>query len=124
MSKVRNELTANEAYVLLHKGTEPPFTGEYDQFFEDGYYVCRHCDAKLYESSHKFHSGCGWPAFDNEVDFAIERVPDKDGRRTEIVCAECKGHLGHIFHGERLTPRNVRHCVNSLSIRFIPQKKD
>jgi methionine-R-sulfoxide reductase len=124
MSKVRNELTANEAYVLLHKGTEPPFTGEYDQFFEDGHYVCRHCDAKLYESSHKFHSGCGWPAFDNEVDFAIERVPDKDGRRTEIVCAECKGHLGHIFHGERLTPRNVRHCVNSLSIRFKPQERD
>ena len=115
-----NKLTAEEEYVILHKGTERPFTGEYDKFFKPGTFTCRQCNQALYHSSSKFDSGCGWPAFDDEIPDSVRRVPDSDGRRIEIVCNNCGGHLGHVFSGERLTQKNTRHCVNSLSIKFVP----
>jgi len=115
-----NKLTRAEEWVIVHKGTEPPFSGEYDKFFQDGAYVCRRCEAPLYRSDSKFNSGCGWPAFDAEVEGAVKRLPDPDGMRIEIECAACGGHLGHVFVGEGFTPTNTRHCVNSLSIRFVP----
>lgn len=114
-----NPLTAREARVILHQGTEPPGVGEYTDLEAEGTYVCRQCNAALYRSQDKFHSGCGWPSFDDEIAGAVERRPDPDGSRVEIVCSNCQGHLGHVFAGERFTKKNMRHCVNSISMRFV-----
>ena len=113
-----NELNDEEKYVIENKGTEYPFTGKYNDFYEEGIFTCKKCDTPLYKSEDKFKSGCGWPSFDDEIDGAVKRGPDRDGRRVEIVCAFCGGHLGHIFEGERLTAKNTRHCVNSISLNF------
>jgi methionine-R-sulfoxide reductase len=120
-NKYFKNLTDEEREILANKGTEAPFSGEYNNHFEKGYFVCRACNNKLYESKTKFDSGCGWPSFDDEIPGAIVRYQDNSlGRqRTEICCSKCDGHLGHVFHGEKITPKDTRHCVNSLSIRFI-----
>ena len=121
MANYYNELTAEEQYVILQKGTERPFVGAYTDNKTAGQYVCRQCDAVLYGSEHKFASNCGWPSFDDAVEGAVKREMDEDGRRVEIVCANCEGHLGHVFEGEGYTAKNTRHCVNSISMKFIPE---
>ena len=115
-----NPLSSQERHVIEDKGTEPPFTGEYDDFYEEGLYICRRCNAELYRSGDKFDAHCGWPAFDQEMPGAITRLSDPDGQRIEIECANCGGHLGHVFVGEGLTEKDTRHCVNSLSMKFVP----
>jgi len=119
-----NKLTPDEESVLVDKATEPPFTGEYNNFYEDGTFICRRCNTPLFSSKSKFDSGCGWPSFDEYFPNAVKRVPDRDGIRTEIECSNCNAHLGHEFVGENLTAKNTRECVNSLSICFIPQEKE
>ena len=115
-----NPLTDDETRIILHQGTEAPFQGEYDQFFKPGTYLCRQCNSPLFDAQAKFDAGCGWPAFDDHFPGAVRQIPDPDGRRVEIRCAHCDGHLGHVFIGEGHTEKDTRHCVNSLSIRFYP----
>ena len=114
-----NKLSLEEQRVILRKGTEMPFSGKYDAFFEVGHYVCKQCDKPLFRSEDKFNAHCGWPAFDDEIDGAVRREADVDGIRVEILCANCGGHLGHVFEGERLTAKNTRHCVNSIPMKFV-----
>ena len=124
MAKKYNELTEEEKYVILNKGTEYPYTGKLLNLTEKGIYTCKQCDAHLYLSDSKFDGQCGWPSFDDEIKGAVKRVPDADGVRTEIVCSNCEGHLGHVFIGEGFTAKNTRHCVNSISMNFIPAKSN
>lgn len=118
-----NKLTPYEEDIIIGKGTEAPFSGEYDNFYEDGVFICKRCNATLFSSEAKFDAGCGWPSFDKNYPGAIKRVQDPDGERVEIQCGNCGAHLGHVFEGEHLTEENTRHCVNSLSIKFVPQNQ-
>lgn len=118
-----NTLTAEQKRVIENKGTEYPFTGEYDNFYEPGIFICRRCNTPLFTSQAKFDAGCGWPAFDDNIPNNLVKEIDKDGSRTEILCAHCKAHLGHVFEGEQFTSKNTRHCVNSVSIRFIKENQ-
>lgn len=119
---VLNKLTKEEERVIIHKGTELPFTGEYDNFFKEGIYVCKQCKLPLFDSKTKFEAGCGWPAFDKTFPDAVKETNDPDGMRTEITCMRCGAHLGHVFKGEQYTKEDTRHCVNSISILFIPKE--
>jgi methionine-R-sulfoxide reductase len=122
--KPYNDLNDIEKFVLLKKGTERPWTGMYTNFKDTGTYVCKQCNAPLYRSNDKFDAHCGWPSFDDEIPGAVKRKKDADGSRTEIICNNCQGHLGHVFEGEQFTNKNTRHCVNSVSIKFVPVSKD
>ncbi len=117
------KLSKEEESVIVHKATEAPFTGKFYAFWERGTYVCKRCGSPLYRSENKFEANCGWPSFDEEIPGAVIRSPDPDGERTEISCARCGGHLGHVFVGEKFTSRDTRHCVNSISMDFVPEKK-
>ncbi|MCA9308238.1 MAG: methionine-R-sulfoxide reductase [Patescibacteria group bacterium] len=115
-------LTPEEAQVILHKGTEAPYSGQYNEFYEDGMYKCKQCGVPLFDSSSKFNSSCGWPSFDTATENAVKESLDSDGRRTEITCSNCGAHLGHVFRGEGFTEKNTRHCVNSISLDFVPRE--
>lgn len=119
-----NELNDFEKQVILQKGTERAFTGEYTDLTDAGTFICRQCNAPLYKSDHKFKSHCGWPSFDDEIAGSVDRHTDADGHRVEITCKNCQGHLGHVFEGEGFTDKNIRHCVNSISMRFVPEGTD
>lgn len=123
LSRIMNKLTPEEARIIVYKGTEPPFSGVYDDFYEEGTFICRRCNSPLFSSRAKFDARCGWPAFDDNFPDSVQRLPDPDGRRIEIQCANCGGHLGHVFTGEHHTSKNTRHCVNSLSIKFVPENQ-